>query len=185
MFYLKSDISFEIVSKRWGLFTSLGGIVYLYHLFWTISGVDKYADNTRNLQCDGLTYGAGDESSSILDGAILAVTIFHMIEWVRWTAYLTMALVSVNLFPFYNVLSLNIIYGLFALIYGIMAAMGEDGAACGDSHQPERFNFLNMQILCLILWIPFCFAHPLFLKIRGRDWCHATWLMEEDEGEED
>lgn len=162
----------------------MAGVVYLYHLFWTINGVDKYADNTRLMVCTGTDIPAGEDSSGIFDGAILAITIFHMIEWVRWTSYLTMALVSVNLFPFYYLLSINIIYGLFALLYGIMTAMGSDGAACGESNQPERHNYLYMQLVCLILWIPLCFAHPLFLKIRGRDWCHETYIMEEEEGDD-
>ena len=148
-FYLKPSESFIIVSKRWGQFTLMGGLIYLYHLFWTINGVDKYADNTREIECVGVDYtGKSSEevaaySSSILDTAILLVTIFHMIEWVRWTAYLTMALVSVNLFPFYYLLSINIIFGLFALVYGIMTSMGDEGAACGDSNQPERQRFLS------------------------------------------
>jgi len=51
-FYLKPEVTFKIISTRWGLFTALGGCIYVYHLLWTISGVDKYADYTRLNACD-------------------------------------------------------------------------------------------------------------------------------------
>lgn len=55
------------------------------------------------------------------------LTIFHMIEWLRWTVYLTMALVSVNLMSIYYFLSLNIIFGVIALITGFMTIMSDEG----------------------------------------------------------
>jgi len=39
-FYLKPENTFPIVSYRWGIFTILASLIYMYHLFWTIYGVD-------------------------------------------------------------------------------------------------------------------------------------------------
>ena len=62
-----------------------------------------------------------------MDSAILLVTIFHMIEWIRWTIYLTMALVGVDLMKVYYFLSMNIFFGVIAIIYAMVTVMGEEG----------------------------------------------------------
>ena len=49
--YYATNYAYIIVSKKWVIFTLIAGIIYSYHLLWTIHGVDKYADNTRLLTC--------------------------------------------------------------------------------------------------------------------------------------
>lgn len=81
-FYLKPEITYKIISTRWGMFTALGGFCYCYHFAWTVAGVDNYCDTTRTYRCiDEAT--SDDEASAIYDLGIALVAIFHMIEWLR------------------------------------------------------------------------------------------------------
>mmetsp|Transcript_4644 Transcript_4644/g.7874 ORF Transcript_4644/g.7874 Transcript_4644/m.7874 type:complete len:85 (-) Transcript_4644:853-1107(-) len=65
-FYLKTEVTYKIISTRWVLFTALSGSIYIYHLFWTISGVDKFTDNTRLNSC-GEAVASGEEASEVFD----------------------------------------------------------------------------------------------------------------------
>lgn len=92
-----------------------------------------------------------EEASAVFDLALAVVSVFHMIEWVRWTVFLTSALVNVNLVPVFYLLSINIPYGFIALVIGILARYGEDGADCAMTveegmmaKQPERANYLAL-----------------------------------------
>jgi hypothetical protein len=53
--------------------------------------------------------------------------MFHLAEWIRQTVLLTTALVNVNLMPLFYLLSLNVIFGYIALIYGIITRFTGDG----------------------------------------------------------
>uniref|UniRef100_A0A7S3CU54 Uncharacterized protein n=1 Tax=Strombidium rassoulzadegani TaxID=1082188 RepID=A0A7S3CU54_9SPIT len=187
-FYLKSEVTYKIVSTRWVIFTALNGVIYIYHLFWTISGVDKFTDNTRLNGC-GDNVMPGETASEVFDSAIAIVTIFHMIEWIRQTIMLTSALVGANLIgPFY-VLSLNVPFGFIAMLIGLLTRYSTDGAECAvdDMESPRqlvRANYLGLQVICIILYIPMCFAHILFFKIKGIDWLHEQYLAEDEEEEE-
>ena len=63
----------------------------------------------------------------MLDTAIALVTVFHMIEWLRQTVFLTTALVNVNLMPLYYFLSINVPFGFVAMLIGIAVSLGNDG----------------------------------------------------------
>lgn len=59
-FYLRPDVTYKIVSTKWGTFSLLAGVVYIYHLIWAVAGVNAYTDQTRKLPCGGKE---GDEAS--------------------------------------------------------------------------------------------------------------------------
>jgi hypothetical protein len=149
-----------------------------------MAGVNAYADYTRYNSCDTLTvYGVAatlpvsaakmEELTGIFDMALALSTIFHMIEWLRWTAFLTTALVGANLMNLYYALSINIPFGFIVSIIAIATRYGEDGSSCAEvGKQENRAFFLQLQIVCLCIYIPTCFAHVIYLKIRGVDWSH-------------
>ena len=189
-FYLKPENKFEIVTKRWGTFTLIGGAVYIWHLFFTVMGVDKYTDITRKYSCNGtpfdlLSDDQRAENSRLFDTAIILVTIFHMIEWLRWTVFLTTALVNVNLLGLYYVMSANGVFGIIVMLVGIITRYSGDGANCvGEGMQPERANYLAWQILCIIVLFPTYFVPIIFLKIKGTEWCHEVFLEEPEEDDD-
>jgi len=119
-----------VLEKRWGLFTIIAGIVYTYHLLWTITGVDKFTDITRFNKCGDVTDKY--EASAVYDTAIALVAVFHMIEWVRQAIFLTSALVGVNLMGVYYALSINIPYGFIAMLIGIISRYSSNGNACAE-----------------------------------------------------
>ena len=51
------------------------------------------------------------------------------------------ALVGVNLIMLYYVMSINVLFGVVALVIGIAARLGADGAACATV-QPNRATYL-------------------------------------------
>ena len=131
-FYTKHEVTFKIISTRWGFFTMLAGAIYSYHLLFAISGVDKFTDYTRLNQCgDGGTMVKGEEASEILDTALFLVVLFHILEWIRWTILLTTALVNVNLIPvFYAMTVFNVPYGFIACLVGILKRYSAGGEDC-------------------------------------------------------
>lgn len=182
-FYLNHEVTFKIISTRWGLFTIIGGVIYLLHLCWAIAGVNSYCDYTRLNKCgDAQT---GEEASSVYDTAIALSAVFHMIEWVRWTTFLTSALVTVNLIPAFLVLSVNAPFGLLATLVAVFTRYSSDGNACAEEDmQATRGLYLSLQIVALLVYAVTSFAHALFFKIQGLDWCHEMYLMEEEEEED-
>lgn len=49
------DATYKIIETRWGQFCLLGGVIYLYHLIWTIAGVNAFVDYTRGISCGSVT----------------------------------------------------------------------------------------------------------------------------------
>ena len=127
-YYLKPAVTYKIVTTRWGLFTILSACCYLYELVWTIAGVNNYTDITRTFPCGTVASKAVKNldpkevvkaASAVYDTPILLITVWHMIEWLRWTAFLTTALVDANLIPVFYGLSLAIPYGFIVCIVAI------------------------------------------------------------------
>jgi len=44
--------SYRIIEARFGIFCILGGLIYIYHLLWTMAGVNAYTDYSRELSCE-------------------------------------------------------------------------------------------------------------------------------------
>lgn len=143
-----------------------------------------YADVTRLTECGG--YAAGKDASSVYDTAIGIVTVWHMIEWVRWTLLLTTALVDANLIPIFNVFNINVPYGFVACIIAIATRYSSAGNLCAEEGaQAERGFYLGLQVICLLVYIPTCFFHIAFMKFKGVEWLHELWLKKKEDEEED
>ena len=157
---------------------------YVYEIIWTISGVNNYCDITRTINTNksGLnclktlakiptTDADISKISSVYDFPILIVTIYHMIEWIRWTILGTAALVDANLIPVFYILHLNIFFGFFAMLIAIIGGSTAP-SNCADV-QPERARYLSLQIVCLVMWIPTSFCPYIYMKMKGENWVHA------------
>ena len=119
----------------------MAGCCYLYEICWTIAGVNNYTDITRLKVCgsvktqfsaDPSSEAAGAAASSVYDTAILLVTYWHMVEWIRWTTLLTTALIDANLIKlFYFLGAISIPYGIIvSLLTAIMSLTGSDMSSC-------------------------------------------------------
>jgi len=123
-----------------------------------------------------------DYATTVFDVAIALAIVYHMIEWIRWTLLLTTALVEANLLKLFNVLQVNIPFGVIACFVAIITRYGAEGELCSiEGVQSERAFYCGLQVICLILMIPFSFAHIVFMKIKGVQWCHEEWVKEEDD----
>lgn len=121
------------------------GVIYLYHLIWTMSGVNNFSSQSRLVPC-GKTQGTPAEASAVYDTAIALVTAFHMIEWIKWTLFITTCMVGANLLSlFYFLTVINLPFGIIAMLIGIVTRYGEDGDACSvENAQPERAFYLGL-----------------------------------------
>ena len=109
----------------------MAGLIYIYEIIWTITGVNHYTDISRLNPCPGLA--ADVEPTSVFDAGLLLTSLFHMIEWVRWTLFLTSALVGVNLLSVFYFLSINTLFGFIAMLVGIVSGFSENGGFCSES----------------------------------------------------
>ena len=139
---------------------------YLYEIIWTISGVNNYTDITRQKLCGSLVakFAANPTSkealaaaSAVYDTPILLVTYWHMIEWIRWTTLLTVALVDANLIAFFYFLGLVIPYGFIISIVAFVMRSSGDLSECAKE-QPERARYLYLQLVCFFLYFIVAFA---------------------------
>ena len=88
------------------------------------AGVDQYSSWERHVFCSkNLT---NDDASAVFDFALIVVIIFHMVEWLRQTVFLTVSLVNVNLIPLYYFLSLIVPFGFIAMFIGLYVGWTSD-----------------------------------------------------------
>lgn len=154
-----------------------------------MAGVNAFASDSRNILCgfeaDDLTpIQAKQEASEVFDTAIALVTIFHMIDWIRWTLLLTSALVSVNLLSLFYILTvINLPFGTIACFIAIATRFSEEGNQCAaEGKQSTRAFYLGLQVVCLVVYILTFLAHIVYFKIRGVEWCHEQYTFKgEDE----
>jgi len=194
-FYWKNhEVTFKITTTKWGKFTMLAFVIYMYHLCWAMSGCSMYSDWSREIRCgqfvkqDGATetstqdQEARAKSSAVYDMALFIATIYHIIEWVRWTLLITTALINSNLIRLFNLTGLNYFLGVASLAISMAARFSEDGVACaGEEFQSTRGLYLILQILCFVLSHFFTFANILFMYAMKNEWCHEQYLAEEEE----
>jgi hypothetical protein len=136
--------SFKIIETKWISFSLIAGLIYLYHLIWTMYGVNQFSSQSREITCGSAT--TKEDASAVYDTAIALVTIFHMIDWIRWTLFITTAMVGANLLSlFYFLTVINLPFGIIAMLIGIVTRYGEDGTLCAaEAAQPERGFYLGL-----------------------------------------
>lgn len=172
----------EIVAKDtvWPLFTIISLIPYLFHLIMTIWGVDQFADYKREWMCGGATDAI--TADALFSTPIALVCIYHMIEWIKWTIFLTSTLVGVNLmivFVFLDVI--GVLYGIAATIIAFSAGFG----AAEDCYKPEgqasRVLYLQLQIISFFCLFIFGSLPWSIFKIRGIEWTHGKYLLDPED----
>ena len=91
-------------------------------------GVNMYADYTRNAYCSEQM--PEEDATKVFDTAIQMSTVWHMLEWVRWTVFLTSTLSDKNLLIIFKFMQLNIYFGVVACITAIVTRYSSDGQIC-------------------------------------------------------
>ena len=143
---------------------------------------DDCVDNTegRFQLCGSAT--TIDDAEAVYDTAILLFFIYHAIEWVRYTIFLTSILLGVNLVGVFYLLGLNSLFGIVVFIVGILARFGGDGADCA-SVQETRGTFLLVAIIIFVVKIWFTFCPTMFFKFISIQTMEAALVDEEEEEE--
>jgi hypothetical protein len=133
-----------LMNRKMLIFSVLGGIYYCVQFLACCSAVNLYSDASRLDYClsDLNNTNAppikGEQASAIMDPTILALGIYHIIEWVRCTILLTVVCLGVNLMQAWYILSINSIYGLIAFIYCHVVYFGDAAKGC-EPKQTTRY----------------------------------------------
>ena len=90
-------------------------------------GVNMYADYTRFAYCSEQML---EDATKVFDIAIQMSTVWHMLEWVRWTVFLTSTLSDKNFLIIFKFMQLNIYFGVVACITAIITRYSSDGQIC-------------------------------------------------------
>lgn len=179
-FYMKPGVAYTIVEKEWVRFCVMTAPIYCIHLFWMCYGVDAYSSYERHITCAGAE--TEEKASAVYDTWLLLCVVFHMLEWIRQTVFVTTALVGVNLIAVVYSGVVIIPFGIIAMLGGIIAGAASD-ADCKEK-QSSRSTFLLLQILALILTLITSGGHILVMKIKGKEWCHEVYIREEEEDDD-
>lgn len=172
----------DIVAKDtvWPLFTVISLIPYIFHLIMTIWGVDQFADYRREWLCGGATDAA--MADALFSIPIALNCVYHMIEWIKWTIFLTSTLVGVNLMIVFVFLDIvGVLYGIAATIIGFSAGFGADATCLDPSGQPSRVLYLQIQIVSFFLLFIFGSLPWSVFKIRGLEWTHEKYLLDPED----
>jgi len=85
------DNIYELMQKRWGIWSIVTAISYIYSFIMAIYGVDMFCHYSRFLNCErpesvpAETYHAKDylKFSAAFDAYIIIVVVHHLFEWFR------------------------------------------------------------------------------------------------------
>lgn len=129
---MKSGNITKIMGNRKKIFASYGLIGYIGHFFLIVSALNLYSDGDRFISCGTSTAEGREESSAVYDTALMLLSIYHIIEWARFTIMLTAIFVGVNLMIFWYILGLNSLFGFAAYIACHYYRLNADGKACAE-----------------------------------------------------
>lgn len=105
-----------------------------------------------------------------------------MIEWIKWTIFLTSTLVGVNLMIVFVFLDIvGVLYGIVACIIGFAAGFGAPADCLEVGGQPSRVGYLQLQLLSFFLCFLFGSMPWSIFKIRGLEWTHEKYLLDPEE----
>jgi hypothetical protein len=189
-YYLTNhEVTYKIVTTKWGRFCLVSGIIYLYHLAWSMAGCNMYSDWSRLVTCGEFkktnslaTEKDRENSSAVYDNAIQVAVIYHIIEWVRWTLFLTSALVNVNLIRVFNYMAINWFILLIAFGWAIAARFTGNGIDCAEEGaQKTRGLYLALQMLVFGMSFFFTYGAHIFMAVMGKEWCHEQFIAEEED----
>ena len=180
-YFKPAEIS-KILHKKLLLFSIIATIIYLAQFFCCLFSINYYSDMERLTPCvDEMT---GETASAVYDLAICLLAIYHIIEWLRCTAFLTVICIGVNLMWVWYITVLNTAFGLVAFIYAHTVRFGAAGKACEEA-QEGRANWLLIEIG--VFWVFFfVMSFPiLIIRLLKKQSLEAALAAGSDDEEEE
>lgn len=131
-YYSLPSIFLKIVSNRKKIFCTWAFIGYIGQFLLCVSALNVYSDNDRHSRCGSSLTDPHVDPSKFYDMALYLISIYHIIEFVRFTLFMTCAFLEVNMMWIWYILYLNTLYGLASYIIVHKARFDMDGKACAD-----------------------------------------------------
>lgn len=175
---MKSENATKILTGYYGRFGFLYLVFYIVQFLLLIFGVNAYSDVSDDMSCGGLSSA---DSQALFDKAILLLTIYHLIEWLRWAVLLTVCFIGHNLVPIWYITTPNTLFGIVAHIIGIMALM-TDNQDCKDAQQ-SRFGYLKWNAISIIFFVLTMFPF-MYMKFFSEQSLQSA-LKDDDDDDDD
>ena len=96
-YYCYPAVITKIISNRKWIFCSWAFLGYLEQFLLLVSALNLYSDSDRHSKCGSALTDPYKDPSSFYDTAFVLLFIFHVIEFIRFTLFMTCAFISVNL----------------------------------------------------------------------------------------
>ena len=117
----------KIIGNRKLIFGVWGGLHYLGQFFLIIIGINLYSDGDRFLSCKEEWRRGDVRNSEVYDTALVLLSAYHLVEWVRVIMWLTTLLLGTNLLQVWYLTSINTLFGIAAYCYAHYARFSDDG----------------------------------------------------------
>lgn len=96
-YYCKPSVFTKIISNRKKIFCTWAFIGYIGQFLLCVSALNVYSDNDRFLRCGSALTDPHVHPTTFYDTALYLIIIYHIIEFVRFTLFMTCAFLEVNL----------------------------------------------------------------------------------------
>jgi hypothetical protein len=131
-FFCKPATFTKLISNKKKIFCVWAFIGYLGQFLLCVSCLNLYSDNDRHLKCGEALTNSSIDPTTFYDTALFLLSIYHIIEFVRFTLFMTCAFLEVNLIQCWYILGLNTIYGFAIYLYAHKARFDTNGKECAD-----------------------------------------------------
>lgn len=172
----------KVVTNTKKVFAVWALIGYLGQFLLVVSAINLYSDSARNLKCGSSLVDPTEDPALVYDTALKLLAVYHIIEWVKFTLFLTIAFIGVNLMHVWYILCINSLFGIAAYITCHVQRFNDDGKACADV-QSYRSGFLLAEVI--IFWLTFVIMSvpQLFFFCMKKDNLYKATSKREDDSE--
>lgn len=181
-YYCKPAVFTKLIANKKIVFCSWALFGYVMQFLLCISALNVYSDKDRHLKCGKSQTDPHIDPSSYYDAALFLMAVYHMIEFVRFTLFMTCAFIEVNLIQIWYALGINTLFGLASYLYVHGARFSEDGKACADV---QKYRGTHLMVEVIVFWPTFIVMSipQLFIKCMKKETIEAC--IKENNGEEE
>lgn len=188
-FYCQSENFAKIIGNRKLIFGTWGLFGYIAQFILIVSVINVYSDADRHNKC-GVAEIDNDldieKRSELFDMPLKLMGAYHIIEWVRMTIFLVTLLLGQNFIPLWYLTSLNTLFGIAAYITVHVVRFSENGKACSDGEDRQKFRGAMLLAEVIIFWVTFHIMSvpQIFIAMMSKENLESALVEEDEEGEE-
>ena len=183
-YYFAPSNMTKIVSNRKAIFGTWSLVTYIGQFLLIVMCINDYSDGERHIPCGGYP-SDGKQPTDVFDKALMLLSIYHLIEWVRVIVFAVCVVIGANLMLIWYVTLPNAIFGLVCYIIAHMVRLSSEGKDCA-LYQIGRGKFLLGDLI--VFYVTFIFQQfpQIFFLMLGKKRLEETLKeADSDEGDDD